>query len=147
MAATITWYGPGASHVFNGAVDWDTDAIKVMLVGPAYSPLQDTHDFRDDISAEITGTGYTAGGATLATKVRSYDGPTNEVRLDADDLTWIGLDPVTAFRYGIIYKARGGAASADELVGWIDFGADQDPGGTDFIIQWATTGVLKAVVA
>jgi hypothetical protein len=146
MAATITWYGEGASHVFNGAVDWDTDAIKIMLVGSAYAPNQDTHNFRDDVTSEITGTGYTAGGAALANKVRTYDGASNEVRLDADDLTFTGLDPATAFRHGVIYKSRGGAAGVDELVAWIDFGADQDPGGSDFIIQWATTGILKAVV-
>ena len=147
MAATILWFGEGASHVANAAVDWDTDTINVMLTTSTYVPNQDTHNFRDDVTNEITGTGYVAGGAALAGKTRTYDAGTNEVRLDATDLTWTGLDPAAAFRYGVIYKARGGAASADELVAYIDFGADQDPGGSDFTIQWAATGVLKAVVS
>lgn len=147
MAATIKWYGLGASHVLNAAVDWDTDTVKIMLTTSAYTPNQDTHDFRDDVTNEITGTGYSAGGETLAGKARTYDAGTNEVRLDANDVLWTGLDPTTAFRYGVLYKARGGAASADELIAYIDFGADQDPGGLDFSIAWNAIGVLKAVVA
>lgn len=146
MASATTWYGPGGAHVFNGVIDWDSDVIKIMLCGPSYVPLQDTHAYRSDVTGEITGTGYTAGGAALLSKIRSYDAPSNEVRLDADDTIWLALDPASPFRYGVIYKSRGGVAIADELLGWTDFGQDQDPGGSDFIVQWASTGVLKAVV-
>src|SRR5262249_5292306 len=99
--------------------------------------------FRSDISSELAATGnYTAGGNSLASKAKTYDSATNEEQLTANNLTWTALTPSSAFRYGIIYKSRGGAASADELLAYIDFGADQNTSGADFQIQWAATGVL-----
>ena len=54
----------------DGAIDWLNDTIKVMLVTSAYTPDQDAHDFKDDITNEISGTGYTAGGAGRETSSR-----------------------------------------------------------------------------
>jgi hypothetical protein len=52
--------------VTNGVWDWDTDTIKCALTTSTYTVDIDTHDFFNDVTNEITGTGYTAGGATLA---------------------------------------------------------------------------------
>ncbi len=60
-----------------------------MLVTSAYTPNQDTHTKRSDITNEVTGTGYTAGRATLANKSVSADNTDNEGVLDADDVTWL----------------------------------------------------------
>ena len=54
--------------VMNGSIDLDTDTIKVLLVTSAYTPDQDTHTKHSDVTNEVSGTGYTAGGATLANK-------------------------------------------------------------------------------
>ena len=48
--------------IANGNIDLDTDTIKVTLVTGAYTPDQDAHDKRDDITNEVSGTGDTAGG-------------------------------------------------------------------------------------
>ncbi|MGB8275587.1 MAG: hypothetical protein WCF16_10010, partial [Alphaproteobacteria bacterium] len=50
------------------AVDLDTDTLKVMLTTATYSPNQATHDFKDDVTNEVSGTNYTAGGAALGTQ-------------------------------------------------------------------------------
>jgi hypothetical protein len=123
MAVTAFWYGPGMKAVQSGAVDLDTDTLKAMLTTSAYTPNQDTHDFRDDVTNEIVGTGYTAGGVTLASLTLTYDAGTNEVRWDFADPSWAGAT-FTARRMPV-YKSRGGAASLDELVMWVDFGADE----------------------
>lgn len=62
--------------------------------------------------------------------------------MDATDETFTALTPSAPFRYGVLRKVRGGAESLNELVALIDFGDDQDPGGSDFVIQWHTDGIL-----
>ena len=47
-----------------GAIDYDTDTFKIMLVTSSYTPNKGTHTRRSDVTNEVTGTGYTAGGVT-----------------------------------------------------------------------------------
>jgi hypothetical protein len=42
---------------------------------------------------------------------------------DAADISQAITGGPFAFRYGAFYKSRGGAATADELIGYVDFGA------------------------
>src|SRR5262245_1660173 len=107
-------------YCLNGAVDLDTDTVKVLLVTSAYTPDQDAHDFRDDVTNEVSGTGYSAGGATLANKTVTQDNTDNEGVWDADDTSWAS-STITA-RGAVPYKSRGGASSADEIFFYIDFG-------------------------
>lgn len=123
------------------SIDLDTDTIKVMLVTSAYTPDQDTHTKRSDITNEVSGTGYTAGGATLANKSVTVDNTDNEGVFDADDVTW-STSTITA-RGAVLYKSRGGASSADELIAYIDFTTDKTSSGGDFTIQWGAEGIIN----
>jgi hypothetical protein len=125
----------------NGAVDCDTDTINVMLVTSSYTPDQDTHAYRSDVTNEVSGAGYSTGGAALVNKSITQDNTNNKAYLDANDLTWT-TSTITA-RAAVIYKARGGLASADELLGYVDFGSDKSSSSGDFTIQWAATGILE----
>lgn len=146
MALTMKWFGIGVSHVNNAAVDWDTDTIQVSLHTSTYTPNQDTDDFFNDCTNELAnGNGYTTGGIALASLTRTYDTATNEVRLDAADVTW-NFTASKTFRYLIVYKKRGGASSADEVIGYGDFGSDQTVS-TDFTVTWGATGILKTTAA
>ena len=69
----------------SAAIAWASDTIKVALTTVTYSPAQDTDDFFNDVTNEVTGTGYTAGGATLGTKSSTYDTATDTIRLDLWD--------------------------------------------------------------
>ena len=62
MASLI--YNSAIDEMARGDIDFDTDTFKAMLVTSSYTPNKDTHDFRDDVTNEVSGTGYTAGGAT-----------------------------------------------------------------------------------
>jgi hypothetical protein len=104
-----------------GAIDFDTDTFKVLLVTSSYSPNKDTHDKRDDITNEVTGTGYTAGGATCTVTV-TKDTANDKVTISLGAVSWAS-STITA-RAAVYYKARGGASSADELVAYNDFGTD-----------------------
>lgn len=69
MAVTTQWYPNGIRALANKETDWDTDTIKMALMGTGHS-FNDAHDFWNDISANdySSATGYTAGGETLTTR-------------------------------------------------------------------------------
>lgn len=150
MAVTSKWYGLAGRDQWGATaadrVDWVTDTIKVSLHTVTYVPNQDTDQYFTAATNELaTAGGYTAGGVTLAGKTLTYDGPTNTVRLKANNVTWTAAT-FTA-RIAPIRKDTGAAATS-HLMGYVDFGADQSPSGVDFSINWdATDGVLRAVAA
>lgn len=113
--ASITYYSCG-EDMAKGAIDFDTDTFKAMLVTSSYTPSQ-AHSKRSDISNEVSGTGYTTGGQSVSVTVTRSSGT---VSITFGSVTW--ASPVSGFtaRYAVIYKARGGLSSADELVCCID---------------------------
>lgn len=134
-------YNVFKKYIMNGAIDLDTDTINVMLVTSSYTPDQDAHDFRDDVTNEVSGTGYSAGGSALAGKAVTADNTDNEGVFDANDLSWT-TSTITA-RGAVLYKARGGASSADELIAYIDFGSDKISTAGTFTIAWNAEGILN----
>lgn len=104
-----------------GSIDFDTDTFKVMLTTSAYAENKDTHDFRDDVTNEVVGTGYTAGGNTAPVTV-TLDTVNDRLDITLGGTTWT-TSTITA-RKAVYYKSRGGLSSADELIGVNDFGAD-----------------------
>lgn len=123
-----------------GLIDELNDDIKVMLVDGSYTPDKDAHTKRSDITGEITGTGYTAGGKSLTTKTVTQDNTNDLGVLDADDLSWAAA--TIAADGAVLYKARGGLASADELIGYVDFGGTITSTAGAFTITWHAAGIL-----
>lgn len=139
MAVTAKMYGQTMMKALNKEIDWDTDTIKVMLCTSTYVPDQDAHVYKDvSVTGEATGTGYTAGGATLGTKTITYDAATNKITLDAADVTWAS-STITA-RYAVIYDDT--PASNKPLLGYVDFGADQSSSSGNFTITWDAAGIF-----
>lgn len=133
-----TYFYPSAKlKIATGLIDLDTDSFYAMLVTDAYTPAA-AHDFRDDVTNELAASGnYVAGGFALAGITVALSG--TEARFDANDLS-IASASFTA-RGCVIYKRRGGAASADELVSAHTFGADITSSGGTFVIAWDATGI------
>jgi hypothetical protein len=139
-------YGQFLSQALNKEIDWDTDTIKVALLTNAYTPDQDVHNYLDDVvTYEVSGTGYTAGGNTLANKTNSYNSSTNVITLDADDTTW-SSSTITA-RYAVIYDATPATNATKPLIGYVDFGSDQSSSNGNFTITWDATGIVRITVA
>lgn len=141
IAATIKCYGNAGKHLVADPVAWTSDTIKLALATSSYAVNQGTDEFFSTVTNEISGTGYTSGGLTLSGKAVSYDSSTREYRFAADNVSVAALTPSAAFRYGVIYKSTG-TSSTSPLLAYINFGADQDPAGLPFAIQWAATGVF-----
>jgi hypothetical protein len=118
-----------------GDIDFDTDTFKAMLVTSTYSPNKDTHEFRDDITNEVTGAGYTAGGATSTITV-TKDTANDRVTIQFGAVSWTS-STITA-RGLVYYKSRGGASSADEIVAYNDFGSDVASSGGTFSVAAST---------
>lgn len=124
-------------NIMNGNIDLDTNTIKVALVTSGYSPTQATHEFFNQVTSEVTGTGYTAGGATLASAAVTASG--GKGVFDANDVTWAN-STITA-RGAVIYKDTG-ASTTSPIVAYIDFGSDKVSSGGDFKITWNASGIL-----
>jgi hypothetical protein len=118
MASLI--YNSAVDDMARGAIDFDTDTFKVMLVTSSYTPDKDTHDKRNDVTNEVSGTGYTAGGVTSACTV-TKDTANDRVTLSFAAVSWAS-STITA-RGAVIYKSTG-TASNDNLVAYNDFGSD-----------------------
>jgi hypothetical protein len=145
MASGI--YGTYPDKANNKEIDLLSDTIKVALCTNSYVPNQDTHDYFNDITNEVPATGgYTAGGATLASKTYTYNSGTNTWTFDAADVTWSAAT-ITNARYAIIYDATPGTAATNPLIAYIDFGSDKSSSGGDFVIQWNASGIFTDVVA
>ena|SRR3990167_959152 len=120
-------------------INLKTDTIKIALLTSTYTP-SDEHDFYDDITNEVSGTGYTAGGATL-TVTTSQDNTDNEGVFDAVDVSWTITGSFTA-RYAVIYKSTGSAATSP-LICLIDFGTNKSVDNETFQIIFAAEGILN----
>jgi len=116
----------------------NTDSFKGMLVTASYTPNKGTHAKRNDITNEVTGTGYTAGGTAVTLSV-SLDTTNHRADVTATGPSWAS-STITA-RALVVYKSRGGASSADNLVCYIDFGSDVSSTGATF--QVTVTSPLR----
>jgi hypothetical protein len=128
-------YNSALNDQARGLIDFDTDSFKMLLVTSAYVVNKDTHTKRSDVTSEVTGTGYTAGGAATACTV-ALNTATDQLTLTFAQTSW-PASTITA-RAGVIYKARGGAATADELIGYADFGADVSSTAGTFTVNSGT---------
>ena len=133
MASLI--YNSAIDEMARGDIDFDTNTFKAMLVTSTYSPNKDTHDFRDDVTNEVTGTGYTAGGVTSTVTV-TKDTANDRVTIQFGAVSW-ATSTITA-RGCVYYKSRGGASSADEIVAYVDFGSDVSSSAGTFSVSAST---------
>lgn len=121
------------ANLMNKVVDLEADVIKVMLLTGTHS-FTATNDVIGDVSAnQISGTGYTAGGETLAGKAVTQAATT---KWDATDEAWTSATFTAA--HAVIYDST----ASDNLIASIDFGGDQSVSSGTFTIQWHADGII-----
>lgn len=145
MAVTSKWYSQAFDSAFKKKIDVSADTFKVVLVTSSYTFDQDTHNFKDDITNEITGTGYTAGGATLTSPTFNYTSGTNTFAFDGADVAWTSAT-FTA-RGAVIYDATPGTDATRPLLVFVDFGADVTVTAGTLTLTWDSAGVASITVA
>ena len=144
MAVTGFLFGNLPLKAFNAEINFTSGTIKGMLLTNAASPNQDTWIYKSSVTNEITGTGYTAGGATLGSKGTSYTGASNLSTFTGANLVW-GSSTLTA-RYLVLYLDTGNAATS-VLIGYLDFGADVSSTNANFTIAWNASGIFTVTVS
>ena len=132
MASVL--YNSFFRDLLKGDIDFDTATVKAMLTTNSYTENKD-HDRRDDITNEITATGYTAGGVTLTPVVSAVDTTNDRVTLTLPAATWSAF---TGTARRLIYYVSTGTASADPLIACVDFGADVTRTAQTFEVNAAT---------
>ena len=88
---------------------------------------------------EVSGTGYTAGGASLTVVAPTTSGTT--ALLDFSDVTFSNAT-ITA-RGALIYSD---SAAGDPAVAVLDFGSDKTSTAGDFTIQFPAAGASTAII-
>lgn len=127
------------------AVDLDLDTHKLALFTNSITPnfSSDTAYAVSPYDAnEVSGTGYTAGGAVIAGTTVT-ESPTETLMWDGTDVSWTT---------STITNARAGLAYCDALAGnnaicLINFGADFSTVAGTFLVTFAATGILTIDLA
>lgn len=139
----------GDGYIYNGfkhqvmesEFDLLNDTIKVILV-TGHTPDIDADTQLTDVSGDEygAGSGYTVGGATLATKTVTQDNANDRGVFDAADLTWSSLGALTPATpsHAIMYDDT---HASDLLVAYWVLGTTATNGG-DYTLQWGATGII-----
>lgn len=124
-----------------------SDTFKVGLIdNTATEPVAGTATPRwaDFSGNEVSGTGYSVGGATLsgtstaeAAGVTTFD--------DTGNVTWSqnGAGPTNVY-WAVLYNDT---AAADQAVGFLDMGGPVSLQDGDVTITWNASGILTVTVA
>jgi hypothetical protein len=143
MAVTISLYNHTAKLFAEGS-NAAADTYKVKLYTAA--TFNATHTTLAGVGGTeaTTGTGYNAGGPSLA-NVAVTTVTTNDARFDADDVTLTASGGSITASYGVIYNDTD---ANDPPLAFIDFDGSQSAGaGTDFKIIWDANGIFSFTVA
>lgn len=124
------------AEILGGIQDLDTDVIKIALYTSAASLDATTTAY--STSNEVVGTGYTAGGNTLASPTISTSGTTAYV--DFADSSWTTAT-ITA-RGALIYNS----SKADRAIAVLDFGSDKTSTAGTFTVQMPANNATDALI-
>ena len=96
-----------------GTLRFASDAFGVLLVS-GYTPSKDGHSTRADVTGEVTGGGYTAGGAAVVVNIVA-DPATDRTDIELGGAAWPAS---TISATGAVYFD----SHTDDLVCYVDFG-------------------------
>lgn len=119
--------------------------LKLMLVTAAYTPNQNTHQYKSSVTGEVSGTGYTARGNTCSTPTASVDGAGN-FTFDANDpAAWVqSAGGFTNARRAVLYYDTG-VDGTSVLVGYTDdAGADLGNLAADLQVTFNAAGIYTS---
>lgn len=145
MAVTAKVYTKFYQSAFNGELTLVSGitTLKAMLCTSGYTPNQNTHRYKSDITNEVSGTGYTAGGATLGSVTVTSSG--NTVTIDSADTSW--PSSTLTGRYLVIYDSAKGSDATRPVISYVDFGADVSTTSGTFQSIWDSLGIFSVTTA
>ena len=147
MAVTAKLYGYFVNALANKEIDLvgTPDSIYVALTTSTYTPDQDVDDYFNDVTNEVVGTGYTAGGQALANITWGYTAGTNTWKFDADDAAWTTAT-ITA-RTAVIYDRTPASDATRPLICYQSESSDITSTAGTWAITWHANGIFTITVA
>ena len=145
MASII--YNEAKAAFPSGAIDWDTDDIRVALLmtNTTADTENDTiHDLADFTTLdECDATGYTR--KALTTEAVNIDDVNDRAELDAADVSFTGLsgNATRNIQGALVFKYVDGTAANDLAIAFIDFAADIPSTATQIDIPWNAEGIIQ----
>ncbi len=139
MAVTVTPYSKATHHLLTGRLNAE-GPLKAALVTGSYVPDFDAHDFFADVTGELVGVNYPAGGFVLANKVVTHDPVNDRSVVTADNTDALGLPQ--AAEAAVLYQDTGDPLTAP-LIAYIDF----DRPLTDLTLRWNLDGLIRLRIA
>ncbi len=136
-AGQVTVFDRALPKLADGTFDLNTQAFRVALTTNAQAIAASfagasTNALYADLTAEVVGTGYTAGGEVLDVTGWTRSGAI--VSFTADPTTWAAL--TATMKYAVIYLDGG----SDDLLAFFDLettdGTGRTSSGGDFTINW-----------
>ena len=140
MAITQTVCTSFKAALLGGEMDFSSDTsqtFKIALYTSSATLGASTTAY--STTNEVSGTGYTAGGATLSVASGVTSSGT-VAYVDFTDVTW-SSSSITA-RGALIYKS----ATGNPAVAAIDFGGDLQSSSGNFTISWPAPSATNAIV-
>ena len=134
-------YNSHYNDLYLGRVVVGTSTIKALITTSGYVPSKDNHATRANITNEVSGTGYTAGGFTV-TATLAQDLATDKTTLTLGAIAATGTT-VANMRQVVYYVSNGGAASGDYLLCVVDFGSDYSTSNQAINISTTTMSITN----
>ena len=131
-------YTKCAQSVWAAGIDYLSHTIKCALFGTTFVQGQNTHRYFSELTGEISGTGYTAGGVTLTGKTLTPG--TGTVVLDCDNPSWANMT-ATGIQYVVFYRDTG-TPSSSPLISYFDLGTTYSPSGQPVTVVVSPSGLL-----
>jgi hypothetical protein len=144
---TLTYYALFMESLVKAQINFTSDIFYCMLCEPGYTPNQNAHQYKGDITNEVAvSTGYATGGISVPIGTITYTGSTKVLTINASNLVWPILTLASpGAQYGVIYDdtpAISGNDASKPLVGYVDFGSAQIFTDQALYINWPSTGFL-----
>ena len=131
-------YNQFKTEIMKKTIDLVNDTVKCALLTDSHSFAASALGWATPDANEISGTGYTAGGAALGSKTVTQDDSDNEGVFDAANAEWTSAS-FTAY-HAVIYSDT---ATGKPLICSIDFDGAQTVTSGTFTIQWAAEGIVN----
>lgn len=125
-------------HQARGAINFATGSFKCLLHSSVPSEANlDAWVNRSDVTNEVSGTGYTAGGVAVTATVSALDGTNNRIAITFSNLApgWTA-STITAAAASIYVNS--GSAATDKLVTMVDFGGSVSSVSGNFSVTFTT---------
>lgn len=145
-SVAMKWYGLATTAMLNAEHDFLTSTYKAMLTTSTFTPNQDTNDFKDDVTNEVVGTGYTAGGTTLANKTIGYTAGSNVTKLDCDDPTWTTVT-LSDVKNVVVYNDTPATPATKPLLAFGIIDVAVNPNAGNLVITLDANGLLTTTAA